>query len=202
MFFSGARILKINANLRTWSSPGSVLGYQCPDLLGRLSNCPETFRFGSHPPVGSSPTAGLTAHDGLSMVPSMIDVVCAVIENPTDGCFLACLRPQGKHLAGLWEFPGGKVDTGESPEGALVREIREELGVEATVGRALEPVVCRYDRGTIRLLPFLCSISGGPPQAIEHEQLLWCAPEDFSSLAWAEADLPILDQLRTLFPKP
>jgi 8-oxo-dGTP diphosphatase len=132
----------------------------------------------------------------------MIDVVCAVIEHPADGRFLACLRPQGKHLAGLWEFPGGKVDPGESPEGALVREIREELGVEATVGRALEPVIWSYERGTIRLLPFLCSISGGPPQAIEHEQLLWCAREEFDSLAWAEADLPVLEQLRASFPQP
>ena len=129
-----------------------------------------------------------------------IDVAAGLIFR--NGLLLISQRHLDSHLGGLWEFPGGKVDTGESPEGALVREIREELGVETTVGRALEPVVWSYEWGTIRLLPFLCSISGGPPQAIEHEQLLWCAPEDFSSLAWAEADLPILDQLRTIFPKP
>ena len=55
----------------------------------------------------------------------MIDVVCGVIEN-SEGQFLACLRPAGKHLGGLWEFPGGKVDPGESPESALVRELQEE----------------------------------------------------------------------------
>ncbi len=124
----------------------------------------------------------------------MIDVVCAVIEG-SDGRFLACLRPQGKHLAGLWEFPGGKVDPGESPEAALIREIQEELGVEVAVGAPLEPVHWDYEQRSIRLLPFLCSIIVGRPHAIEHEQLLWCAPEDFGNLRWADADLSILQQI-------
>jgi 8-oxo-dGTP diphosphatase len=132
------------------------------------------------------------------MVTAMIDVVCAVIENPEDGCVLACRRPQGKHLAGLWEFPGGKVDAGESPEAALVREIREELGVAVTVGRALEPVLWSYEKGAIRLMPYLCFITDGSPQAIEHEELRWCAPDEVGALDWAEADVPILVQLAAL----
>lgn len=128
----------------------------------------------------------------------MIDVVCAVIENPTDGRYLACLRPHGKHLAGLWEFPGGKVDPGESPESALVREIREELGVDVSVGRALDSVLWNYHRGGIRLMPFLCVITDGSPRAIEHDQILWCLPEDFGALEWAEADLPVLKQVRAI----
>ncbi|MDP3851088.1 MAG: (deoxy)nucleoside triphosphate pyrophosphohydrolase [Luteolibacter sp.] len=112
-----------------------------------------------------------------------------------DGCFLACLRPPGKHLGGLWEFPGGKVEPGESPERALVRELREELGVEVRVGTALEPVLWSYDRGDIRLLPYLCVITGGELRLLEHARLHWCAPQDFQTLAWAPADLPVLLQI-------
>lgn len=127
----------------------------------------------------------------------MIDVVCGVIKD-ADGRFLACRRPVGKHLGGLWEFPGGKVDPGESPETALARELREELGVDVSVGAALIPVIWTYDRGKIRLLPFFCAITGGQLRAIEHEELLWCAPKEFENLVWADADLPILDQIRAV----
>lgn len=125
----------------------------------------------------------------------MIDVVCGVIEG-ADGCFLACLRPQGKHLGGLWEFPGGKVDAGESPKAALARELKEELGVLVRVGEPLREVIWHYDGRSIRLLPFFCSILSGELAAIEHEELRWCAPEDFDRLAWAAADRPILDEIR------
>ncbi len=124
----------------------------------------------------------------------MMDVVCGVIENPA-GEFLACLRPSGKHLGGLWEFPGGKVEPGESPEAALVRELCEELAVEIEVGASLAPVIWTYAERTIRLLPFRCKIIGGELRAIEHEQLLWCAPGNFADLAWAAADLPILQEI-------
>lgn len=125
----------------------------------------------------------------------MTEVVCGVIRNE-DGFFLACLRPQGKHLGGQWEFPGGKVEDGESNEAALIRELREELGVEVALGAALLPVRWTYDRGEICLLPYLCEIVGGNLHPHEHERICWCAPGDFTSLDWAAADLPVLDQLR------
>ena len=124
----------------------------------------------------------------------MMDVVCGVIRNPA-GEFLACLRPAGKHLGGLWEFPGGKVEPGESPESALIRELCEELAVVVEVGEALAPVLWTYAERTIRLLPYRCEIIGGELRAIEHERLLWCAPENFPDLAWAAADLPILREI-------
>jgi 8-oxo-dGTP diphosphatase len=124
----------------------------------------------------------------------MIDVVCGVIQN-LEGGFLACLRPQGKHLGGLWEFPGGKVELGETPETALVRELREELAVDVEVGPPLVPVIWQYDEKTIRLLPFHCRIVGGILNAVEHERLFWCLPENFESLSWAAADLPILREI-------
>ncbi|GAA5127899.1 (deoxy)nucleoside triphosphate pyrophosphohydrolase [Luteolibacter yonseiensis] len=126
----------------------------------------------------------------------MLEVVCGVIED-SEGRFLACLRPAGKHLGGLWEFPGGKIDPGESPDAALVRELKEELAVDVEVGRALTPVVWNYGEITIRLQPFICRIVSGELRALEHEELRWCAPADFPRLPWADADIPIL---REIFP--
>ena len=129
----------------------------------------------------------------------MLDVVCGVIENP-EGQFLACLRPAGKHLGGLWEFPGGKVEPGESPESALVRELREELAVDVEVGHPLSPVIWTYGESLIRLLPFRCRITSGDLHALEHEQLLWCYPQNFNDLAWAPADGPILREIIDAIP--
>lgn len=132
----------------------------------------------------------------------MIEVVCGVIGN-SKGQFLACLRPTGKYLGGFWEFPGGKVDPGESPESALVRELREELGVEVQVGRSLTPVMWNYEKAVILLRPFVCTIIAGELQALEHERLLWCSSEDFGNLAWAAADEPILREIiASLLPRP
>jgi 8-oxo-dGTP diphosphatase len=125
----------------------------------------------------------------------MVDVVCGVIVD-AGGRYLACLRPEGRHLGGLWEFPGGKVEPGELPAAALARELQEELGVRVEVGEALRPVIWHCPRGAIRLLPYRCRITGGEPQALEHERLFWFAPEEFSTLDWAQADVPILDELR------
>lgn len=124
----------------------------------------------------------------------MVEVVCGVIQN-SDGAYLACQRPPGKHLGGLWEFPGGKVDAGESPESALIRELREELAVEVEIGTPLSPVVWTYGEKTIRLRPFFCQILAGDPQALEHERLLWCLPANFAELSWAAADIPILREI-------
>ena len=126
----------------------------------------------------------------------MLEVVCGVIED-SEGRFLACLRPAGKHLGGLWEFPGGKIDPGESPDAALARELKEELAVDVEVGRALTPVVWNYGEITIRLQPFICRIVSGELRALEHEELRWCVPGDFPHLPWADADIPIL---REIFP--
>ena len=136
--------------------------------------------------------------DGLSplhpILLAVMDVVCGVIVD-AEGRFLACLRPIGKHLGGLWEFPGGKVDPGETPESALVRELREELEVDVEVGFPLSPVIWNYGERTIQLLPFYCRIIGGDLRPVEHEALRWCLPEHLGDLRWADADNPILSEI-------
>lgn len=129
----------------------------------------------------------------------MIDVVCGVIDDGA-GRFLACRRRAGRHLGGLWEFPGGKIDPGESPSAALTRELREELDIEVGVGDPLEPVVWQYETALIRLHPFRCTILAGRPRPIDHDLILWCDPDDFASLEWAPADLPVIAALLRPLP--
>lgn len=130
-----------------------------------------------------------------SRPPEIIEVVCGIILGD-EGRFLACRRPAGKHLAGKWEFPGGKVDAGESPEAALARELREELGVTVAVDRRMSCVEFDYGIRHIRLTPFLCRISEGKPLPLEHSEIRWCGAEgDWKALDWAEADRPILREL-------
>jgi 8-oxo-dGTP diphosphatase len=124
----------------------------------------------------------------------VIDVVCGVLMDP-HGRVLACRRPTGKALAGLWEFPGGKVDPGESPEQALVRELREELAIRVEVGAAMSAVIWHYPWAVVRLLPFRCRLTHGVPQAIEHEELRWCDSAACGQLDWVPADLPVLAEL-------
>lgn len=121
----------------------------------------------------------------------VIEVAAGLILDEA-GRLLACRRPQGKHLGGKWEFPGGKVEDGESPAAALVRELEEELGVTVETGRTLTPVVWDYGRGPIRLHPFVCRIVAGELHPHEHEEIRWCSRDELLVLDWAAADMPIL----------
>lgn len=120
----------------------------------------------------------------------ILHVVCAILVRE-DGAVLACQRGAGGHLAGLWEFPGGKVEAGETPEQALCRELREELAIEVLCERAMSAVDWDYGRGPMRLLPYVCRIIEGEPQALEHAALCWCRAEDLPSLDWAAADVSV-----------
>ena len=90
----------------------------------------------------------------------VVEVVAAVIER--EGRILIARRPAALHLGGLWEFPGGKRQPGETPEAALVREIREELDAAVTVGELLDDVEWTYPEKTVRLLFFRCALAGEP----------------------------------------
>ncbi|BDS08604.1 NUDIX hydrolase [Oceaniferula spumae] len=124
----------------------------------------------------------------------MINVVCAVLEN-AEGKVLACKRPEGKALAGKWEFPGGKVELNEEARDALHREIAEELGCSVRVGDSLTSVEHHYPSFSIRLMPFRCELVAGTPEPREHTELRWVKKKDLPSLDWAEADVPIWQEL-------
>ncbi|MGO4594517.1 (deoxy)nucleoside triphosphate pyrophosphohydrolase [Leifsonia sp. 2TAF2] len=119
-------------------------------------------------------------------------VVAAVIR---DGArVLACRRAPGKDAAGRWEFPGGKVEPGETPEDALVREIGEELAVRIHVGRLLDrTVTVRAEGRAIDLACYDGRLDGGAPvSSTDHDELRWVPSGLLGELEWAEADLPMV----------
>jgi 8-oxo-dGTP diphosphatase len=123
-----------------------------------------------------------------------VRVACAVLHDAS-GRLFACRRPLNKALGGLWEFPGGKVEPGETPEAAVVRELREELEVEAAVESALTPVRHVYPTFEVELIPFRCRIQSGTPKLLEHIDSGWFEPEAAATLPWAPADIPTLREL-------
>ena len=133
----------------------------------------------------------MTLLQPFSTLAGVTEVVCGVSGDDA-GRVLACRRPDGGHLAGFWEFPGGKVEAGETAAAALVRELREELGIEVAVGEALTVVTWDYGRGPFRLLPFRCRIRHGEPMPLEHSEIRWCRADEAADLIWAAADEPVL----------
>ncbi len=120
-----------------------------------------------------------------------IEVVGAVIV--ADGAVLCARRGPGGADAGRWEFPGGKVEPGESPQAALAREIREELGCEVEVGGLV--TTTRYDgaRATIVLSTYWCLLVAGTPVATEHAELRWLPAAGLGAQDWAPADVPAVE---------
>lgn len=122
----------------------------------------------------------------------MTSVVAAVIE--VEDAFLVTRRLRGSHLAGLWEFPGGKIDEAESPVDALRRELREELGVEAEVGALLFQTSHAYDDRTIALSFYRCSLRAAP-QPLLGQEMRWVARADLAGLGFPPADEELIRRL-------
>ena len=122
-----------------------------------------------------------------------IDVVGAVIVR--DGLVFAARRGPGRALEGLWEFPGGKLEPGETPAQALVREIQEELGCTVDVGEHLVDTEHTHSYGIVALSTYLCALVDGEPQLTEHIEARWVATEELTQLDWAPADLPTVEFL-------
>jgi 8-oxo-dGTP diphosphatase len=125
-------------------------------------------------------------------------LVSAVALIDADGRVLLAQRPEGKEMAGLWEFPGGKVEPGETPEAALIRELHEELGIE-TWSSCLAPLTFAshaYDRFHLLMPLFACRRWQGQPQSREGQALRWVRPRDLRSFPMPPADLPLIPILR------
>src|SRR6201996_3539960 len=130
-------------------------------------------------------------------------VVAAALVDP-DGRVLIAQRPEGKSMAGLWEFPGGKVEACETPEAALIRELKEELAITVKEPCLAPFTFASHTYGAFHLLMplYVCRRWDGSPRALEHAALRWVRPRDLMSdrAAWPmpEADLPLLPMLRDL----
>ncbi len=125
-------------------------------------------------------------------------LVSAVALIDRDGRVLLAQRPEGKSMAGLWEFPGGKVEGGETPEAALVRELHEELGIE-TWNSCLAPLTFAshtYDDFHLLMPLFACRKWNGIVQPKEGQTRKWVYPKDFSNYPMPPADIPLIPILR------
>lgn len=132
------------------------------------------------------------------MTGPLIVVAAALVDG--DGRLLVQRRPEGKPMAGLWEFPGGKVEAGETPEAALVRELGEELGI-ATETACLAPAAFAstpLDDRHLLLLLYVCRKWRGIPRAIEGGALRWLRPLDLHALEMPPADRPLIGLLDAL----
>lgn len=126
----------------------------------------------------------------------MIHVSCAIIRHK--GKILICQRSSAMKLPLKWEFPGGKIEKGESKEACLVREIKEELDIAITVKSRLKEVNHAYEDFSICLYPFIASLDYGQPKALEHAQFKWVTSEELLNYDWAEADIPIVEEYLSL----
>lgn len=124
-----------------------------------------------------------------------INVVAAVIMK--DGKVFATQRGYGEFKDG-WEFPGGKVEVGESPEEALRREIREELEVEVNVGDLIDTIEYDYPAFHLSMKCYACTIAGGSPHLLEHEAARWLSADQLDSVAWLPADITLIPKIAGL----
>ena len=121
----------------------------------------------------------------------MIAVVAALIVR--DGKLMIAQRPAGKHMAGKWEFPGGKIEKGETPEKALERELSEELGVKTETGRIYYAIHHSYPEKDVLLLFYRSRLLEGEPRPIEEADIRWIEESQIRDFDWAEADAPLID---------
>ena len=126
-------------------------------------------------------------------MPTRILVAAAIIVQ--EGKILIARRSEGRHQAGKWEFPGGKVEEGETPEACLVREIQEELGIRIETGALFAESQYRYDAHAVRLLAFGAKKTAGEYRLAVHSEIRWVLPGELGSFDFAPADIPITERL-------
>ncbi len=136
----------------------------------------------------------------LPSPPDKILYVAAAALVDREGRVLLAQRPEGKSLAGLWEFPGGKIEQGETPEAALVRELKEELGID-TRESCLAPLAFashRYETFHLFMPLYVCRVWQGFVVPAEGQQVAWVFPKDFGKYEMPPADIPLIPVLREL----
>ncbi len=136
----------------------------------------------------------------LPSPPDKIMYVVAAALVDREGRVLLAQRPEGKNLAGLWEFPGGKIEAGETPEAALVRELKEELGID-TRESCLAPLTFashRYESFHLFMPLYVCRVWQGFVVPTEGQQVAWVFPKDFGKYEMPPADIPLIPILREL----
>lgn len=109
-----------------------------------------------------------------------------------NGLWLVARRHDHVHLGGMWEFPGGKCESNESPSDAAIRELREECGVEATADRELDAVPCDYGDRTVILIPVLCRWRAGEPTPLASQECRWVRRDEFRALEMPTVNSEIL----------
>ena len=127
----------------------------------------------------------------------MTEVAAAILRR--DGKILICQRKEGGNCSLLWEFPGGKVEAGETPEKALVREIKEELAADISVGKRLTTVEYDYPEFHLVMDCYLCSVDPHALKLLEHENAEWLTWRDFNKMDWMEADKKVVEAVKTFF---
>lgn len=150
---------------------------------------PGVRRSASYPVDPSKPFKGL-----LFSSEPLVDVTAAVIGGP-DGRILVCSRPAGKHMAGKWEFPGGKIEPDETAEACIRREIREELGMEIAVGPVFTVMEHDYGVKYVRVTFFL-AVSDDTPSAKDRQGFRWVTPEEIDSVDFLDADRPVSAEIQ------
>ena len=124
----------------------------------------------------------------------IIDVAAGLVFRA--GQLLITQRRPGDHLGGLWEFPGGKLEPDETFEHCLARELREELGIEVTVGHQIEEITHAYPEKTVRLRFFHCTLTSGEPQPLHCHALAWVTPQTLGTYQFPDADAQLIDRLK------
>lgn len=124
-----------------------------------------------------------------------MQIVTAAILIRGDKVFIG-QRKFGKQLACLWEFPGGKMEDGETPQECLVREMREEFGVEVTIREFFGENTYHYKPGSIRLLAYLVDWTGGQLTPVDHQDCRWVSFDDLENYEFVPADIPFVQRLK------
>jgi 8-oxo-dGTP diphosphatase len=127
----------------------------------------------------------------------MLEVTCAIIFK--ENHVLIAQRSANMKLPLKWEFPGGKVEPGESKVACLAREIKEELNLEIGIGEELSAITHHYPEFSLRLYPFICTYQSGELNAMEHAQVKWEKIVNLMDYNWAAADVPVVEELMELY---